>query len=169
MVPPGTSLDKLKRSTPLKPDFFGRFWTFNTDCWSLRLESNQYPTLRRHVHYPLCYGEDAVPAIDDGGQGRALPAVRRSGPACASRCREPVAIIADEARENGSVGPPVGTMHASFIFPASQTRVFQRAQRPNPLTRLWLSFPFRRRNLRSATSRCSTTPTFPLKPRSVSA
>ena len=27
--------------------------------WSPRLESNQYPTLRRHVHYPLCYGEDA--------------------------------------------------------------------------------------------------------------
>ena len=25
--------------------------------WSLRLESNQYPALRRHVHYPLCYGE----------------------------------------------------------------------------------------------------------------
>ncbi len=29
------------------------------DGWSPRLESNQYPTLRRHVHYPLCYGEDA--------------------------------------------------------------------------------------------------------------
>lgn len=28
--------------------------------WSPRLESNQYPTLRRHVHYPLCYGEDAT-------------------------------------------------------------------------------------------------------------
>ena len=28
--------------------------------WSPRLESNQYPTLRRHVHYPLCYGEDAA-------------------------------------------------------------------------------------------------------------
>lgn len=27
--------------------------------WSPRLESNQYPTLRRHVHYPLCYGEEA--------------------------------------------------------------------------------------------------------------
>jgi ATP-binding cassette subfamily F protein uup len=25
--------------------------------WSLRQESNLYPTLRRHVHYPLCYGE----------------------------------------------------------------------------------------------------------------
>jgi hypothetical protein len=30
--------------------------------WSPRLESNQYPTLRRHVHYPLCYGV--------GGRGR---------------------------------------------------------------------------------------------------
>ena len=29
--------------------------------WSPRLESNQYPTLRRHVHYPLCYGELAGP------------------------------------------------------------------------------------------------------------
>jgi len=25
--------------------------------WSRRQESNLYPTLRRHVHYPLCYGE----------------------------------------------------------------------------------------------------------------
>ena len=31
--------------------------------WSPRLESNQYPTLRRHVHYPLCYGEDAHAAV----------------------------------------------------------------------------------------------------------
>ena len=31
--------------------------------WSPRLESNQYPTLRRHVHYPLCYGEDACDAV----------------------------------------------------------------------------------------------------------
>jgi hypothetical protein len=28
--------------------------------WSPRQESNLYPTLRRHVHYPLCYGEDAA-------------------------------------------------------------------------------------------------------------
>ena len=25
--------------------------------WSRRQGSNLYPTLRRHVHYPLCYGE----------------------------------------------------------------------------------------------------------------
>ena len=31
--------------------------------WSPRLESNQYPTLRRHVHYPLCYGEEAGSAM----------------------------------------------------------------------------------------------------------
>jgi hypothetical protein len=31
--------------------------------WSPRLESNQYPTLRRHVHYPLCYGEDTRAAV----------------------------------------------------------------------------------------------------------
>ena len=30
-----------------------KYWEF----WSRRQESNLYPTLRRHVHYPLCYGE----------------------------------------------------------------------------------------------------------------
>jgi hypothetical protein len=30
--------------------------------WSPRQESNLDPTLRRHVHYPLCYGEDASEA-----------------------------------------------------------------------------------------------------------
>ena len=51
-----------------------------TGRWSPRLESNQYPTLRRHVHYPLCYGEDTHSAIVTAG---------------AVRCRESSAIIAD--------------------------------------------------------------------------
>lgn len=28
--------------------------------WSPRQESNLDPTLRRHVHDPLCYGEEAI-------------------------------------------------------------------------------------------------------------
>jgi hypothetical protein len=51
-------------------------WQGNPQNWSLRLESNQYPTLRRHVHYPLCYGEDARTA---GCPGRAV-----AGQACNS-------------------------------------------------------------------------------------
>ena len=33
-----------------------KYWEF----WSRRQESNLYPTLRRHVHYPLCYGEQEL-------------------------------------------------------------------------------------------------------------
>lgn len=36
--------------------------------WSRRQESNLYPTLRRHVHYPLCYGESAR-FLDESGSG----------------------------------------------------------------------------------------------------
>lgn len=35
-------------------EYMGLFWMSN---WSRRQESDLYPTLRRHVHYPLCYGE----------------------------------------------------------------------------------------------------------------
>ena len=33
------------------------FMMESVGCWSRRQESNLNPTLRRHVHYPLCYGE----------------------------------------------------------------------------------------------------------------
>lgn len=45
--------------------------------WSPRLESNQYPTLRRHVHYPLCYGEDAAKIIAEAGGGSHYFCVKR--------------------------------------------------------------------------------------------
>jgi hypothetical protein len=78
----GTARDfsgQVKVFYALKTGFFlndsGRF---NTYYWSLRLESNQYPTLRRHVHYPLCYGEDARAAGGPAGQWQDKPAIRRS-------------------------------------------------------------------------------------------
>ena len=52
--------------------------------WSPRLESNQYPTLRRHVHYPLCYGEDARDTEGGTKAGQACssasgPRIKRAG------------------------------------------------------------------------------------------
>lgn len=35
-----------------------KLWISISEFWSRRQESNLYPTLRRHVHYPLCYGEN---------------------------------------------------------------------------------------------------------------
>ena len=58
-----------------------RCYCQSRDIWSRQQESNLHPTLRRHVHYPLCYGETggakAVPSRNYSRDGAKSTLLRR--------------------------------------------------------------------------------------------
>lgn len=85
--------------------------------WSPRQESNLYPTLRRHVHYPLCYGEDvaARPMLGHMPFGMTEPAGAVLPFAGRGKMVKTLAIIAETFTRYGANCQSIGTMSAPFI------------------------------------------------------